>query len=69
MENEMIVMAEEKKTKQNTLEKKLLSRYRGKGTRKCRFCGNARGMVRKYGLQVCRRCFREVGESIGFRKF
>jgi ribosomal protein S14 len=61
-------MAEEKK-KISIEEKKLLSRFRGKGTRKCRFCGNARGMIRKYGLQVCRRCFREVGESIGFRTF
>jgi ribosomal protein S14 len=63
-------MAEEKKTK--TTEKislKILSRFKGRGTRKCRFCGNARGIVRRYGLNICRRCFREVGESIGFRKY
>jgi len=63
-------MAEEKKkTKENVAEKKMLSRFRGKGTRKCRFCGSARGVIRKYGLNVCRRCFHEMGEGIGFRKF
>jgi len=44
-------------------------RNRGKSMRKCRFCGAARGMIRSYGLRICRRCFREVGERIGFRKF
>lgn len=42
---------------------------RGKGMRKCRFCGTSRGMIRSYGLRTCRRCFREVGERIGFRKY
>ncbi|MBI5159444.1 30S ribosomal protein S14 [Candidatus Micrarchaeota archaeon] len=49
--------------------KKLWTRYKGKGGRKCRFCGNARGLVRSYNLRICRRCFREVGEQIGFRKY
>jgi ribosomal protein S14 len=44
-------------------------RFRGKGGRKCRLCGTARGIIRKYGLYVCRRCFREIGDNIGFRKF
>jgi small subunit ribosomal protein S14 len=44
-------------------------RLKGKSLRKCRFCGNSRGMIRSYGLRICRRCFREVGERIGFRKF
>jgi small subunit ribosomal protein S14 len=44
-------------------------RFAGKGKRKCRFCGSARGLIRSYGLITCRRCFREVGESIGFRKY
>lgn len=42
---------------------------KAKGKRKCRLCGNARGMIRSYGLGMCRRCFREVGERIGFRKY
>lgn len=27
------------------------------------------GIVRKYGLMYCRRCFREVAPSIGFKKY
>jgi len=45
------------------------SKFKGRGKRKCRFCGTSRGLIRKYGLQICRRCFREAGESIGFRKY
>lgn len=48
-----------------TIEEK----YRGKGKRVCRNCGNSRALIRKYGLLVCRRCFREMAESIGFRKY
>lgn len=44
-------------------------RLKGKQKRKCRLCGGAKGLIRKYRLYICRRCFREVGESIGFRKF
>lgn len=44
-------------------------RFKGKGKRRCRICGNARALIRKYSLYVCRRCFREIGEGIGFRKY
>jgi ribosomal protein S14 len=44
-------------------------KYRGRGTRKCRFCGNSRGLIRAHGLQICRRCFREVAPGLGFRKY
>jgi small subunit ribosomal protein S14 len=44
-------------------------RYKGRGKRVCRICGTARGLIRKYGLYICRRCFREIGEKIGFRKY
>ncbi|MBS3068318.1 30S ribosomal protein S14 [Candidatus Micrarchaeota archaeon] len=47
----------------------LESKFKGKGNRLCRNCGNARGLIRKYSLNICRRCFREIGESIGFRKY
>lgn len=40
----------------------------GKGARKCRRCGNFHGVIRKYGLYYCRRCMREVGKKIGFKK-
>ena len=44
-------------------------KYKGKGRRVCRNCGNSRGLIRKYGLQVCRRCFRDMAEALGFRKY
>ena len=44
-------------------------KLQGKGMRKCRFCGSARALIRSHGLRICRRCFREVGEEVGFRKY
>ena len=40
----------------------------GKGSRECRVCGNRRGIVRKYDMNLCRRCFREQTTMIGFTK-
>jgi small subunit ribosomal protein S14 len=42
---------------------------KGKGKRKCRITGNAKGLIRSYGLRLSRRVFREVAEQIGFRKY
>ncbi|OQX22161.1 MAG: 30S ribosomal protein S14 [Candidatus Altiarchaeales archaeon A3] len=36
---------------------------------KCEICKNSRGLIHKHGLNICRRCFREVAESIGFKKY
>ena len=41
----------------------------GKGSRKCTRCGNMNGLIRRYGLNLCRQCFREVAEGLGFKKF
>ncbi|SHO75881.1 Protein component of the small (40S) ribosomal subunit [Malassezia sympodialis ATCC 42132] len=41
----------------------------GKGSRKCRVCGNQGGLIRKYGLDICRQCFREKAADIGFHKY
>ncbi|OXB69895.1 UNVERIFIED_CONTAM: hypothetical protein H355_009818 [Colinus virginianus] len=35
---------------------------------KPRVCFNRHGMVRKYGLMMCRQCFRERAAQIGFVK-
>jgi small subunit ribosomal protein S14 len=35
---------------------------------RCSVCKTNRGLIHKYGLHICRRCFREVAYSIGFRK-
>ena len=42
---------------------------KGTGDRKCRICGSARGLIRKYSLHICRRCFRECAGEMGFSKF
>ncbi|MGB9719168.1 MAG: 30S ribosomal protein S14 [Candidatus Anstonellales archaeon] len=51
------------------IRKKVDDCMRGKAKRKCRLCGGTKGLIRKYGLYVCRKCFREVGEKIGFKKY
>ncbi|MBI4043788.1 MAG: 30S ribosomal protein S14 [Candidatus Diapherotrites archaeon] len=35
----------------------------------CRNCNNNKGLIRKYGLLLCRRCFKEFALKIGFTKF
>ncbi len=41
----------------------------GKGSRSCRVCAARQGLIRKYGLNVCRRCLREYANDLGFKKF
>ncbi|XP_046659085.1 LOW QUALITY PROTEIN: 40S ribosomal protein S29-like [Homalodisca vitripennis] len=40
----------------------------GQGSRSCRACANGHGLIRKYGLNLCRQCFREYASEIGFKK-
>ncbi|KAK0615957.1 ribosomal protein S14p/S29e-domain-containing protein [Bombardia bombarda] len=40
----------------------------GKGARGCRVCTHKAGLIRKYGLNICRQCFREKSADIGFVK-
>ena len=35
----------------------------------CCRCGRKRGHISKYGLDVCRQCFREIATKIGFKKY
>lgn len=35
----------------------------------CRRCNRTRAHIGKYGLHFCRQCFREVAQSLGFKKF
>ncbi|MHA1616368.1 MAG: 30S ribosomal protein S14 [Candidatus Njordarchaeales archaeon] len=41
---------------------------RGKRAHRCRRCGTTKGVIRKYGLYICRRCIREVYYLLGFEK-
>jgi len=40
----------------------------GKGSRPCRRCGSYGPIIRRYGLNLCRQCFREVAPKLGFKK-
>ncbi|AAY79975.1 30S ribosomal protein S14P [Sulfolobus acidocaldarius DSM 639] len=40
----------------------------GKGVQLCKRCGSRDSVIQKYGLYLCRQCFREVAYPMGFRK-
>jgi ribosomal protein S14 len=40
----------------------------GKGITRCDICGSTRGHINKYGLNICRRCFRLNANKLGFKK-
>ncbi len=41
----------------------------GLSTRKCERCGRFGAHIRSYNLNLCRQCFREIAEEIGFKKY
>jgi len=41
----------------------------GIALRKCKQCGRMRAHIRKYGLHLCRQCFRETAQELGFKKY
>ena len=36
---------------------------------KCEHCGRFGARVSQYGLNLCRHCFREMAEELGFKKY
>ncbi len=41
----------------------------GRSNWKCTRCGTWHGYIKKYNLHICRRCFREVANKVGFKKY
>ena len=41
----------------------------GRGAKSCVRCGSHRGFIEKYGLNLCRRCFRDTAPQIGWKKY
>ncbi len=41
----------------------------GRSTKKCERCGRLGAHLSSYGLNLCRQCFRETAEQIGFKKY
>jgi ribosomal protein S14 len=39
-----------------------------KNARRCRICGSDKGMIHRFGINTCRRCFKDIAEKLGFRK-
>lgn len=37
--------------------------------KKCKRCGRTGGHISKYGINLCRQCFRDVATRIGFKKY
>ncbi|MEK6820317.1 MAG: 30S ribosomal protein S14 [Nanoarchaeota archaeon] len=38
-------------------------------SKKCERCGRFGAHISSYGLNLCRQCFREIAEEIGFKKY
>lgn len=41
----------------------------GIAAKKCERCGRYGAHIKSYGLNLCRHCFREIAEEIGFTKY
>ncbi len=41
----------------------------GRATKTCERCGRVGGHISKYGLNLCRTCFRDIATKIGFKKY
>ncbi len=44
-------------------------RKHGEKTKTCRLCGRTGGHISKYGLSICRHCFRDNAVELGFKKY
>ena len=44
-------------------------RKTGIAKKKCGRCGRFGAHIKSYGLNLCRHCFREIAEEIGFKKY
>ncbi len=60
-----------KPTKLAKYEKHNLPKKRefGVASKPCRLCGRLGGHIQKYGLDVCRQCFRDNAQKLGFKKY
>ena len=45
------------------------SRPQGAQHKKCVRCGRNGAHISKYGLNLCRQCFRDIATKIGFKKY
>jgi small subunit ribosomal protein S14 len=57
-----------KENKNKTYDVRSKTSRETKRSYKCRFCGTQKGLIRKYNLYICRRCFNDHAEELGFKK-
>ena len=55
------------KSKQKSKNDKM--KKRTPGVRECKICGTRKGMIRKYKLGICRRCFKDRAQDLGWEKY
>ena len=41
----------------------------GKALKKCKNCGRNGGHINKYGLNLCRQCFKKMAKELGFKQY
>lgn len=44
-------------------------RTTGEALHKCKHCGRTGAHISKYGLHLCRQCFRDHATKLGFKKY
>ena len=44
-------------------------RKHGETAKPCSRCGRTGAHISKYGLALCRQCFREISTDLGFKKY
>ncbi len=52
-----------------TKHNKPKDRKMGVASKKCERCERFGAHIKSYGLNLCRHCFREIAEEIGFKKY
>ncbi len=44
-------------------------RKNGINSKPCKICGRLGAHIQKYGLDICRQCFRDNATKLGFKKY
>lgn len=63
------IKGKEEKAKKFLKFNKPRKRTTGVALKKCERCGRFGAHLSQYNLNLCRQCFREIAEEIGFNKF
>jgi small subunit ribosomal protein S29e len=61
--------AKSKTTVKKQKSKNESMKKRTSGVRQCKICNSRKGMIRKYSLGICRRCFKARAQDLGWEKY